>query len=83
MDARVAARRRLDVILAADVARVAVRGEDEFDLQVRSLLDDLLRRQARVDDDRLLAACVRDEIAVDLAVELDLDDRELAHCITI
>ena len=72
-----AAGQLLQVVLAADVARVAVGGEDVAHGQALELLGDLLGRQAGVDDDRLFGGRVGDDVAVDLAVELDLDDPEL------
>ena len=72
-----AAGQLLEVVLAADVARVAVGGEDVAHRQALDLVGDLLGRQAGIDDDRLFRGRVRDDVAVDLAVELDLDDPEL------
>src|SRR5882672_11907331 len=74
-----AADQRFQVVLAGDVARVAVGGHDVADLQALQLLGDLLDRQARVDDDRFLGGRAGHDVAVDLAIELDLDDGELRH----
>src|SRR5439155_1190925 len=79
VDPGLAPRDRLEVVLAADMARVAVRGQDVFDREALCLLGDLLRRHAGIDDHRLLGPGVRHDVAVDLAVELDLDDGELCQ----
>src|SRR5450759_948722 len=62
---------------------MAVRGQDVADLETFELLCDLLDREPWVDDDGLLGARARQDITVDLAIELDLDDGELGHCISI
>src|ERR1700674_5832293 len=56
---------------------MAVCGDDELYGQALELLGDLVRRQARVDHDRLFGFGAGHDVAVDLAIELDLDDPQL------
>src|SRR5258708_36811621 len=79
MKGGLAADELLELVLAGDVARVAVGGQDVADLDAFQLLGDLFDRQPWVDDDRLFGARAREDITVDLAIELDLDDGELGH----
>src|SRR5229473_3737111 len=79
MKGGLAADELLELVLAGDVARVAVGGQDVPDLDAFQLLGDLFDRQPWVDDDRLLGARAGEDITVDLAIELDLDDGELGH----
>ena len=69
----------LDVVFAADMTGMSMRREDVLDRQARGLFDDLLGRLPGIDHDRFLGRGARDDVAVHLAVELDLDDGELAH----
>ena len=79
VDAGLAAGDLFDVVFAADVAGVAVGRQDVPDRQPRCHLDDLLGRLPGIDHDRFFGRGARDDVAVHLAVELDLDDGELAH----
>src|SRR6266446_6431907 len=74
MNRGLAAGQVLEVILAGDVTRMAVGGEDVLDCEAGGLLSELLRWQTGIDDHRLLGARARQDVAVDLAVELDLDN---------
>src|SRR5579859_7604932 len=69
----------LHLVLAGDVAGVAVGGDDPAHGHAPELLGDLVCRQAGVDDHGLLGRGARDDVRVDLALELDLDDSELGH----
>ena len=49
----------------------------EANLQTLDLVDELVHRQAGIDDYRFLGRRVSHDVGVDLAVELDFDDAEL------
>ena len=61
------------------MAGMPVRGEDVPDREAVCLLGDLLRGHAGIDDHGLLGPGIRDDVAVDLTVELDLDDGKLCQ----
>src|SRR5207248_7526213 len=79
MNAGLSAGCRLHVVFAGHVAGVSMGGKDVLDREAGGLLDDLLWRQARVDDHGFFRGCVRHDVTVDLALELDLEDRQLRH----
>jgi len=79
VDGGLTAHQSLQVVLAAHVARVPMGGDDEAHGRAGQLLGDLLHRRAGIDDHGFLGRGVGDYVAVDVAVQLDLDDAELCH----
>src|ERR1700680_402682 len=69
----------LEVILAGHGAWVAMRGNDVLHRKAPCLLGELFRWEPGVDYERFLRGRTRKDVAVDLAIQLDLDDAQLPH----